>query len=245
LTCRIGESNDEGRNTEKLMDSEQSTLVKFAANVAASGRWDAVNKRIEILAKNPGKDNDWWVQTIGCLCSHVFSEYLLLKNAYEEWQRGGASLLAWRARNLLELSVWALYCAKSRAHARHFYEDAGRDVFGLFSAFTKWGTATAQPPEWLDIFTGLKKDLTSRAAADGIASLDDAYKRVHEAAREVGLEENHALAYKMLSKFAHPTAMQIMGAPDEKREAKQRDWFFSQGCLFFTGAFEALEGQVK
>lgn len=62
-----------------------------------------------------------------------------------------------RARNLLELSVWSLYCAKDRTHARRLYEDAGRDVLGIYSAFEKWGTATV---------------LSSRAAADGTTSLD-------------------------------------------------------------------------
>jgi hypothetical protein len=49
----------------------------------------------------------------------------------------------------------------------------------------------------------------------------------------------------MLSKFAHPTAMRILAQHDEKREALQRDCFFSQGCLFFTGAFHAIEGQLR
>jgi hypothetical protein len=48
----------------------------------------------------------------------------------------------------------------------------------------------------------------------------------------------------MLSKFAHPTAMQILAAPDEVKVSVQEDLFFSQGCLFFTGAFEALEGEL-
>ena len=57
--------------------------------------------------------------------------------------------------------------------------------------------------------------------------------------------EHFSLSYKMLSKFAHPTAMRILAPPDEKREALQRDCLFSHGCLFFTGAFNALEGQLR
>jgi hypothetical protein len=48
----------------------------------------------------------------------------------------------------------------------------------------------------------------------------------------------------MLSKFAHPTAMQILAPPDEVKAVLQKDCFFSQGCLFFSGAFQALEGQL-
>jgi hypothetical protein len=49
----------------------------------------------------------------------------------------------------------------------------------------------------------------------------------------------------MLSKFAHPTAMQILAPRDEERDGKLKDCFFSQGCLFFTGAFVELEKAVK
>jgi hypothetical protein len=225
------------------MDPELSRLVDEAANISGSGRWAAVNERIEYLSAHPGVDNSWWVQLLGSLCFQVFSEYLSLKRAHEG-KRDGASLLAWRARNLLELSVWCLYCSKSRDNARRVYEDAGRDVLGLFSAFTKWGTATVQDPEWLDLFTGAKQDLSKRAASDGIASLGGAYKQVSEAARESGIGDHFSLSYRMLSKFAHPTAMRILAPPDEARDALQKDCFFSQGCLFFTGAFAALEGQL-
>jgi hypothetical protein len=225
------------------MDPDFSRLVDEAANITASDRWAAVNERIKHLAANPGADNDWWVQLFASLCSQVFSEYLFLKRAHEE-KRDEASLLAWRARNLLELSVWCLYCSKSRENARRLYADAGRDVLGLFSAFTKWGAATAQDPDWLDLFTGAKQDLSQRAASDGIESLDGPYKQVNEAAKESGIGDHFSLSYRMLSKFAHPTAMQILAPPDEAKAALQEDCFFSQGCLFFAGAFVALEGQL-
>jgi len=226
------------------MDAEYSSLIDLAASIAESGRWNAVNKRIEHLSANPGKDNGWWVIVFASLSAQVFSEYLLLKSAYQQKKAEGPALLAWRARNLLELSVWCLYCAKSRENARRLYEDAGRDVVGLLAAFTKWGVATALDPKILDPLTGAKQDLYQRAATHGIGSLDSRYKDVRDAATECGLKEHFGLAYSTLSKFAHPTAMQIMASPDEARDARQSDYFFSQGCVFFTGAFAALEGQL-
>jgi hypothetical protein len=226
------------------VDSELSRLIDSAAEVGASGRWKAANKRVEQLATNPGKGNEWWVQVLASLCEKVFSEYLLLKHSYEEPKRDSVALLAWRARNLLELSVWSIYCSKSKANARRFYEDAGRDVFGLFSAFTKWGVATSQNAEWRDPLAGAMQDLSRRARAEGINSLDGPYKQVRKAAEECGLGEHFNLSYKMFSKFAHPTAMQILAVPDEEKISKQKDQFFSQGCLFFRGAFEAIEGQL-
>jgi hypothetical protein len=186
-----------------------------------------------------------WVQLFGALCSHSFSEYLLLKKAYENRQRDDVSLLAWRARNLLELSVWAMYCAQRRENARRVFEDAGRDASDLFDEFIRWGTSTSQSVDWSNRLTSAKQDLSERALHnEGIDALDEPYKQVRDAARECGLGDHFRVGFKFLSKFAHPTAMRILSSPDEKREDLQRDMFFSYGCLFFTGAFNALEGQL-
>lgn len=87
-------------------------------------------------------------------------------------------------RNLLELTAWSLYCGKGRVNARRLYEDAGRDVLGIYSAFEKWGTATVKEAEFINLFSSAKQELSIRAAADGIASLDGDFKKVNEAAEE-------------------------------------------------------------
>lgn len=228
-----------------FINSEFCRLIEEAAAIATSGRWAAVNARIKALAANPGADNEWWVQLFASLCSQNFSEYGSLKRAYEDKEHDDSALLAWRARNLLELSVWSAYCAKSRDNARRVYEDAGRDVRGIFDAFMKWGAATGQSSDLLDPIWAARQDLAARALAlDGIDSLDGPYKAVSDAAKECGIGEHFSLSFKLLSKFAHPTAMRILAPPDEKIEAVQRDFFFSHGCLYFTGAFHALESQL-
>ncbi len=129
------------------MNPDFEKFIHDAAQIAESGRWDAMNKKIEILASNPGKDNDWYVQQFGSLVAQIFSEYLLTKHEFSTKRNGDASLLAWRARNLLELSVWCKYFATSKANARRIYEDAGRDAYDLFTAFEAWGNTTAQADE--------------------------------------------------------------------------------------------------
>ncbi len=228
----------------EMMDPVFAKFVDDAADVATSGRWAAMNAEIERLAAEPGPDNAWYVQLFGSLSFYVFSEYLLLRNTYAAKRTGEAPLLAWRARNLLELSVWATYCARSREKARRFYEDAGRDVLNLFNAFRAWGQTTEQCTDWPDSFTGAEQDLFKRAASDGIEDLNGSYTDVRKAAEECGIVKHYAVYFKLLSKFAHPTAMQILAPPDEAREAMQKDYFFSCGCLFFTGAFVALESRL-
>jgi plasmid stabilization system protein ParE len=125
-------------------------FVEAADEIRTSGRWAAVNAAVERLAGNPGAGNEWYVQVVGGLCFCVFSEYLSLKRAYEDDRHRDSSLLAWRARNLLELSVWSIYAAKSRENARRLYEDAGRDARDVLSAFSNWGVDTAQTADWIE-----------------------------------------------------------------------------------------------
>jgi hypothetical protein len=216
-------------------------FVGDAAQITASGRRDVVNDAIVRLAKNPGPNNAWYVQVLGALCSKIFSEYQLLKNAYAEPQRDDAPLLAWRARNLLELSVWSMFCTKNRENARQLYEDAGRDVGNIYVTFQNWGKATAQDANFLEPLANAEHELSERAASEGIETLDGSYKKVHEAAKECGRELEFKTGFKFLSKFAHPTAMQVLAPPDESKTLMQRDCFFSLGCLYFSGAFFALE----
>jgi hypothetical protein len=222
------------------MDSELYRWADEANTIRAGGRWEAVNANIRELCANPGAGNGWWVEVFSSLCASSFTEYLSLTRTYEE-PRSEASLIAWRARNLLELSVWSIYCSKATDNARRFYADAGRDVLGIFGAFSKWSAATWH--EHIDVRASdeAKTGLLTRAAAQGIESLDGAYKPVSEAAKEIGMGEHFALSNKLLSKFAHPTAMQILSPPDDAKATTQKDVFFSHGCLAFTGAFTALE----
>jgi hypothetical protein len=215
------------------MDADTSKLIDLAANITASGRWEAVNKRIGHLAADPG--DEWWVRVFVCLYQQVSSEYSLLKFAHQEEQ--SAALIAWRARNLLELAVWCFYCEKNRENAHRLYEDAGRDVRGLIDVFAEWAGAIGQDPQ----FRGAKQDLLQRAADHGVDSIDGPYKKVGDAAEECGLRDVYRAAYRMLSKFAHPTAMQIIALPNEAQTTLQRDVFFGQGCMFFAGAFGAIE----
>jgi hypothetical protein len=79
----------------------------------------------------------------------VFYEYAALKEAYTvPPPKDDLALLSWRARNLLELSVWATFCARDRNKARQFFEDLGRDASNLLKAFQTWGEATNQSPDW-------------------------------------------------------------------------------------------------
>lgn len=217
-----------------------SQFALEATKIKEGGRWAAMNEKIVTFTNNATTGNEWWTELLGSLCFQIFSEFLCLQNAYEK-ERADPALLAWRARNLLELSVWATYFASSVERARRFYEDAGRDAMEALKLFENWGKETGQPTDWLSAISVGQNDLSDLAASVGIADLSGKYMNVSNAAEECGLKEMFSILNKLLSKFAHPTAMQILGELDDKKLSLQREMFFGQGCCFFIGAFNALE----
>lgn len=227
-----------------MMEDDFADFVQQADEIKTSGRWKALNEKVRCLADNNNGYDAWQVQVLAALCAQNFSEYLALKKAYED-SGSEPSLIAWRARNLLEISVWSLYCAQSTENARVFYEDAGRDVVGIYDAFTKWGKTTSQDDDWLGPIDGAKQDISARAASEGIESLEGAFKQVREAAASCKIGDHYRVSYKLLSKFAHPTAMVIMSTPDSEKEKLQKDIFYNEGCISFVNGFGALEGVLS
>jgi hypothetical protein len=126
--------------------SEFKKLIDAAADIKSSGRWAAMNERIRRLTARPGVVEVWYVKTFSSLCYQLCSEYLQLEKAHAEMEEKNNSLLAWRARNILELCVWSIYFTKSKENARRIYEDAGRDAIEIMNAFENWGPSRANQP---------------------------------------------------------------------------------------------------
>jgi len=134
-------------------DFEQ--MVSLAAQISTSGRWNSINEKLRALAQAPGPRPRWWIQIMGDLLSKVFNECLKLKQSFDE--HGEPSLLACRASNLLELSIWSQYCSKTQENARRLHKDAGRDEIGVYEGFSKWGISTSQDPDFLSLFSEAKQ----------------------------------------------------------------------------------------
>jgi hypothetical protein len=236
-----------GATALKLESAEFAQWVREAESIGKSGRWAVTNTRIERLCAKPGAVGPAWVQVFASLAAATFSDYRALKRAYED-PKSDSSLLAWRARNLLELSVWSIYCSHTRENALRVFSDGGRDLLNLFAAFEKWPeivNKSAIPPVEIGEVEREKEELAARAALQGIESLEGAYMQVSEAAKAIGMGANFSVANRMLSKFAHPTAMQVLApAGEAEKLALQKQLFFSHGCLFFRGSFDAIEAAL-
>ena len=125
----------------------------------------------------------------------TFTRQKLIEN-----ERGGDDgYLAWLARNLLELRVWVAYCSMSAANAIEFAEDAIRDLADLNRSLVLNHEPTSS-------------SITAAGEALSPGKAVHQYKRVDKAAEECGLADVYKANFKLLSKFAHPTALSVMMA---------------------------------
>lgn len=120
-------------------------------------------------------------------------------------KQGRIHTVAWLTRNLLELGIWIEYCATSSDHAKEFVLDSARDAHDAMNI----------PDGVLATEYSLKDErekLVQKTKDDGFETLDEKYKSVSSAAKELGKAEAFKHSNKLLSKFAHPTALHIVSS---------------------------------
>lgn len=154
------------------------------------------------------------------------------------------SATAWTARNLLELWVWTKFCGVSRENAWRFHEDALRDMKDLINAFKKGCEALGIEDDCSIVASqNVKKVAQEHLLIDDV---DSKFFKALEAAGEPGvdLDAKFGPINKMLSKFAHPTAVHIHGIAHQVDHCRQLQAVFTtQGVNFANQSTLNLEIQ--
>lgn len=214
--------------------------IKEADEIRTSVRWNALNEKIKKQAAISDKKLEWRSHVFSGLTYRIFSEYHRIKEAHER-NDDELAIVAWHARNLLELMIWTRYCTTDDDKARRFYEDAGRDHYDLLNATKVWGDKNNQSSIWKDQTENSLAELVDAAAEHQVSDLNSKYLRVSDAAQQVGMKDNFDMQNKFFSKFAHPTAGHVV-LPFVNENAKRlKTVFFANGCLFFIYGFSFLE----
>lgn len=219
---------------------EQGEFVKLADAVIRNDRWQNLEKKFEASTESVFKTKRQKEVLLKLLCA-LRTEYECIKHDYYHNQYTSRSLLAWRARNLLEINTWCRFCCDQPENAEIFFEDAGKDQLELEEQLEKWGKDTNQPPEWFENIIDNKKYIHEQAAKRGITELNSKYVSPSNAAKNLNHDKTFKIHNKILSKFVHPTAMLILSKETEKGLSQRAFYFFSQGCLFFYDGFCRLE----
>jgi hypothetical protein len=181
--------------------------------------------------KEDKKLPEWRSEQIAKLAVTVIQSAMDLEPAY---LCGRISALAWATRNLLELSIWIDYCNLSDQHAKRFSDDSLRDLYGLSKAVQQTFEAeSGAKSNDLDLALG---NLSQFAQKWGIAALEDDFKRVSDAAKELGQFPKFQAANKLLSKFAHPTAWSVHVADNPGPEAGYLTMILQDGVFLALNA---------
>lgn len=226
-------------------NSQSKSSIEQASDIEMSGRWSLFNQRITVLVTSFEEDSQWRFVLLANLADRVFYEFNKLRKSYMD-PENDISLMAWRARNILELSIWSYYITRSEENAKKFEGDAARDALDIVGAYNKWGVKTAQDKDWIEKMKNTGEDIKQKAQSRNVHNLEKSYQRINKAAEELGIEDHYNIANKQLSKHAHPTAMHIQ-APLNDKNAMQplKELFYEEGCGFFVGAFGVLEEHLK
>ena len=133
---------------------------------------------------------------------------------------GSINAVAWHSRNLLELAMWSEHCAKNEENARQFVLDAARDACDALNI-----------PDEIVFAASVKdtrQELIDKAQSDGF-DIEEKYTAVSKVAKQLGHSDIFRTLNKLLSKFAHPTAMLILYNPTDSSLVSLRGKFFALG----------------
>ena len=209
-------------------------FIDEAEKIRTNGRWKKLNNEIVRFSKSIPKKEEWKLDVFPNLAFNILNEYTMMKSAFIQGNND-SPIVVWHARNLLELSVWVLFCLQSDENERWLYEESGVDAFDLLSQSKK---AFAGDDDMLQNFNESIEKLTLASKARGVQDIDRKFSNIGKVASNLGLKEQFQFEYKFLSKYAHATAMQIV-SPHMYQSAKELAFGF--GCKSFVNAFHCLE----
>jgi hypothetical protein len=186
---------------------------------------------LEVIQHRELPPDDWYAILATNLLASVARVCHDLRQTIE--QNEALPAAAWNARNLLELWIWIEYCTASRENAKRFYDDALRDALGLTESLSKMHKLTG-------IENGFEDEARQKLAEValkklGSESLDTNYERVAAAAKKVGLQDWYAACNAHLSKFAHPTALLVVGTMHQSKNVIELQATCTTLGLYFAG----------
>jgi hypothetical protein len=178
-----------------------------------------------------------WSQTAGERAASILFVYGGLKGTVIRTRSlveagldaGDVNYVAWLIRNLVELRVWVEYCSVSDKNALEFHEDSVRDLIELDRRVGGMDDET-------------KVELGKAKAMLQTEKPDHKFKSAREAAAEVGLSDFFKQNNKVLSKFAHPTALSVMSNLSPEARQKICKGMSEVGFVIADAALAKLDG---
>lgn len=204
----------------------------------------AVLAEFDDLLSQPGA-NEWEHPVVVGLVRRCFSLQKHLRRAHDE---NDPHYLAWAARTLIEIKVFAEYVTASEDHMRRFYQDLFVDGDTALNVATK--SLDSLPQDHPGVSPGRKivedshpalKQHSNAINASGLAG----YLSPPLLAKSQGIEAEFKMSHTALSKFTHATAASTLAALAPSEFAKQFGPFLQLGADNAVNALASLQQYIQ
>ena len=142
--------------------------------------------------------------------------------------------IAWLSRNMLELAIWTSFCMRSESNAKQFVLDSARDAHDAMNVPDGMLSETIS-------FREMRAESIEATEQGGFETLDQDYMAVSAAAKALGKGQEFRSVNKVLSKFAHPTALAVI-FDNEKARQTFREKFYAIGLRLADETLKMLDG---
>ena len=197
----------------------------------------------EIRASNV--EDDWYRDVFAGLILRTRQIQLILKRTFREG--GDIGVLAWAARTLLEIKLWACYTATSRDNAMRFSKDMYIDAFTAHRAICKGIGALEEHPFKSEIAVMHADTLVSlkpKMDAAGVTEKDP-YLVLRPIAKDTGWTAEYEAAFVTLSKYVHATALSVMQPLYKPTGLESADDVFRMGAQNALYILDHLSKHLK
>lgn len=151
--------------------------------------------------------------------------------------------IAFRARNLLELTIWTQFCGKSESNAKRFFYDAFRDAIGMGEA-SRRGLPETLKAKFKGTLDKSDAEMARSLDSVGMKPGDRRYTKVADAADAIGRKGEFLATNTLLSKFAHPTAMMVVSMPNNKIQKVFRASMLFEGAILGAQSLTAIHSTL-
>jgi hypothetical protein len=222
-------------------DYNRELETEFSREKLGTAIPNRLQELLEVIQHRKLHADDWYTNLVTKILASVARICHDLLQTIE--QKEALPAAAWNARNLLELWIWIEYCTASRENAKRFYEDALRDALGLTESLSKMCNLTGA----VNDFEHQSRTKLAEIALNelGVESLDTNYEKVAAAAKNVSLHDWYVACNAHLSKYAHPTAVLVIGVMHQSKNVIELQAACTTQGLYFAGrCVMALEQMV-
>ena len=153
-----------------------------------------------------------------------------LRHIRRGWPEEDMSLLAWSARNILELELWTEFVTLNTENALRFHQDWLNDVAGMME---RSDPNVSVPYDDMD-YSGVDVETAQASIAKEHAAsseLPKQYLRISNVAKLLGKELEFSRTNPIYSKFIHPTAFSVLSFPSERTRTNISTLFLHNGCM--------------